>query len=311
MDDYDTNVEMTLRQNLRPLSRRESDAEAARPAVRSSLQNVLEVGFERFGRWWLCVVIILFLGMLCVVIWSQWVYDSCRNDRCNQPLKLMLRLLYLIIAVHAFQREIVRHILCYSMMRDGPEEPCRVVLFRRTALLAIGLWPVVGTWMLFHLNSQCSNDLKLAVQVIVIYYAAMVFVAIVAPGCAVVATFCLISHGFLPPLRSVNAAPDNLIDSLPLVEYDPHLFDDSGNRGTYPASCAICLDTFAESEGITRVPCGARSHHAFHTECLRGWLRFASTCPLCRKSLAAPTDEDLEAGSSEVAELSAADTARD
>jgi len=165
--------------------------------------------------------------------------------------------------------------------------------------------------MLFHLNSQCSNDLKLAVQVIVIYYAAMVFVAIVAPGCAVVATFCLISHGFLPPLRSVNAAPDNLIDSLPLVEYDPHLFDDSGNRGTYPASCAICLDTFAESEGITRVPCGARSHHAFHTECLRGWLRFASTCPLCRKSLAAPTDEDLEAGSSEVAELSAADTARD
>lgn len=277
------------------------EAEANRLAIRSSFQNVLEVGFERWGRYWLCVVILLFLGMLCVVIWSQWVYDSCKTDNhCNQPLKLMLRLLYLIIAVYAFQREIIRHLLCYSMMRDGPEEPCRVVLFRRLALLAMGLWPVAGTWMLLHVGPGCNPDLQHAILVIIIYYAVMVVVAVLVPACVIGVMFCCVRHGLMQPPRSANAAPEDLIERLPIVEYDPRLFDDSGDPGTYPASCAICLDTFGEDLGITRVPCGSRSHHAFHTECLRGWLHCARTCPLCRKNLTNAADDaqdsDAEAG---------------
>lgn len=258
--------------------------------ARASFLNVLEIVLERFGRFWMCIVFLLCLGMLCVVIWSQWVYDSCNKDQCNQPLKPMLRVLYLIIAIHAFHREFVRHLLCYDMMRDGPEEPCRVLVFRRASLAVTGLWPVAGSWMLFNMGPQCCPGLKLAMQVIVIYFGVIVAVALLAPAIVVVVVLFLVRAGFIQPPRSVHAAPPDLIERLPKVDFDPDLFDDSGNEGTYPASCSICLDSFHGGEGITRVPCGARCHHAFHTDCLRGWLHCASTCPLCRKNISNAAD---------------------
>merc|ERR1711862_303648 len=56
----------------------------------------------------------------------------------------------------------------------------------------------------------------------------------------------------------------------------------------FPDSCPICLEKFGPEQRITRTPCRANANqqdHVFHTECLRGWLQRARTCPLCRLDL--------------------------
>lgn len=270
--------------------------EANRLAVRSNLQGALEVSFQRWGRWWLCAVILLFLGLFCIIIWSQWIYDATSDEQCDQPLKKMLRLLYIIIALHAFQREIIRHLLCYSMTRDGPMEPCRVTLFRRCTVLATAVWPLAATWMLANVH-VCNSRLRLAVTVIAAYYAVVVVVAILVPMFLISVMLCLVRRGLVRLPRSENAAPDDLIERLPKARFDPALFDDSGRPGSYPSSCCICLEAFDDREPITRSPCGTVSHHAFHTSCLQGWLQCARTCPLCRKDLLeAAEGRDVEVG---------------
>lgn len=254
-------------------------AEASRLAVQSSLQAALEVSFERWGRMWLCAVLLLVLGMFCILIWSQWVYDDHRDDQCDQPLATMLRLLYVIIAVHAFQREIIKHILCYSMTRDGPDEPCRVRLLRRTSVTATLLWPFVGGWMLSQTH-DCSPQLQLAVEVISMYYGLVAFVAIILPACCITAMTFLLRRGLIRMPRSRNAAPAELIEQLPKVVFEEARFQDS----PYPAQCPICMDDFSAAAPITITTCRPNAH-VFHTECLGDWLQCARTCPLCRVDL--------------------------
>jgi hypothetical protein len=46
-------------------------------------------------------------------------------------------------------------------------------------------------------------------------------------------------------------------------------------------ACAICLSNWEPQDRIKLTPCG----HAFHEECLRGWIMKKETCALCRKDL--------------------------
>lgn len=235
------------------------------------------------------------LGMFGVLIWSQWVYDAHRDDACDQPLALMLRVLYVITAVHAFQKEIIKHILCYSMLRDGPVEPCSVLLFRRASLVVTVLWPVAATWMLVQVHN-CSLELKMAVRILTAYYALVALVALIVPGCFLSVLLCLIRRGLIRLPRNRHAAPDDLIEQLPKVQYDPTIFDDDGGPGCHSAACPICFDSFSIDRSITRTFCRP-SGHAFHTDCLQGWLQCARTCPLCRLDLTDPTGNgDPEAG---------------
>mmetsp|Transcript_102947 Transcript_102947/g.258217 ORF Transcript_102947/g.258217 Transcript_102947/m.258217 type:complete len:295 (-) Transcript_102947:150-1034(-) len=269
--------------------------EANRLAVRASLQAALEVSFEHCGKIWLLSVILLVAGMFCVLIWSQYIYDAHKNDPCDQPLAFMLRLLYIIIAVYAFQREIVRHLLCYSMVRDGPVEPCRVVLFKRLCFSATILWPIVGGFMLMQAQS-CTDQLKMAVRVITAYYAVVAVVAVIAPACFITVMLFLIRRGLVRMPRNANAAPEDFIEQLPKIPYDPVLFNDEGGPGCYPSQCPVCLDNFDACRPISKTTCRPNGH-AFHTECLSGWLQCARTCPLCRMDLTDPDGaNDPEAG---------------
>lgn len=267
-------------------------SESRRADVRASVESALEASVERWGRRWLCAVILVVLGMFGVLTWSQWVYDEHRDDPCDEPLAVMLRVLYIIIAIHAFQREIVRHMLCYSVARDGPDAPCRVKFFYRLSLSVALAWPLVGSWMLMH-SRECSPELKMAVRVITAYYAVVALVVVIVPGCFIVAMLVLMRRGLV---RNRNAAPADLIEQLPKVAFDQSLFSGSGAPGTFPTQCSICLDNFDESREITRTPCPSGGH-AFHTECLADWLQRARTCPLCRVDLVDPdATEDAEVG---------------
>ncbi|KAJ1961908.1 hypothetical protein IWQ62_003705 [Dispira parvispora] len=49
--------------------------------------------------------------------------------------------------------------------------------------------------------------------------------------------------------------------------------------------CAICFESFASGDTIRRLFCA----HIYHVDCIDPWLlRVASTCPLCKRSCAAP-----------------------
>mmetsp|Transcript_49699 Transcript_49699/g.131405 ORF Transcript_49699/g.131405 Transcript_49699/m.131405 type:complete len:302 (-) Transcript_49699:132-1037(-) len=266
--------------------------ETSRPPVPTSLQALREVCFERWGRVWLCAIVLLVLGMFYVLIWSQWIYDGHHRDHCDQPLAPMLKLLYIIVGIYAFQSEIIRHLLCYSAVRDGPVEPCRITLFRRACFTAAAIWPVAGGYMLTQAKA-CSTDLRMAVRVIMIYYAVVAVVAVIVPASFVAVVFCLIRHGVVRMPRSRNAAPDDLVERLPKIPFDPSLFDDSGDPGRYPAACPICLDDFQNGQSITNTPCVPPNGHVFHTDCLQGWLQCARSCPLCRMDL---TEMNPEAG---------------
>lgn len=53
--------------------------------------------------------------------------------------------------------------------------------------------------------------------------------------------------------------------------------------------CPICLATLKRGEvGVCVTDC----NHAFHTHCLCTAVRNATTCPVCRRSLCAPTAEE-------------------
>ena len=60
----------------------------------------------------------------------------------------------------------------------------------------------------------------------------------------------------------------------------------AGDAGM-PEECAVCLQDFnANAEETLRVmPCS----HAFHPDCIFGWLWVKAVCPLCRRAL--PTQQ--------------------
>lgn len=49
-------------------------------------------------------------------------------------------------------------------------------------------------------------------------------------------------------------------------------------------NCAICLETLAAS-AVTAEVYTLNCKHAFHRNCIQGWLREHNTCPMCRTNV--------------------------
>lgn len=51
------------------------------------------------------------------------------------------------------------------------------------------------------------------------------------------------------------------------------------NKGGLPEDCPVCLEPFADEDGVRVVPaCG----HLYHTPCIDRWLDEHNSCPVCR-----------------------------
>ncbi|KAE8788473.1 RING-H2 finger protein ATL47-like [Hordeum vulgare] len=77
-----------------------------------------------------------------------------------------------------------------------------------------------------------------------------------------------------------------VIDALPVFLYGEVVVG-AGAGAKEPFDCAVCLCEFAGDDRLRLLPlCG----HAFHIDCIDTWLLSNSTCPLCRRVLAADDD---------------------
>lgn len=68
------------------------------------------------------------------------------------------------------------------------------------------------------------------------------------------------------------------------VNLHPHeeIFGESGMSSN---ECALCLDTYVNSDVIVRLPCDTLRHF-FHSRCIAVWLKQKLQCPLCRRTVA-------------------------
>lgn len=132
--------------------------------------------------------------------------------------------------------------------------------------------------------NKCDQRLINVMYGLLYYYLAVFTIGLLLPTFTITVMLCLIRRGWVRAPRSRDAAPEGLIEELPVLTFDPEIFVD-GREGCYPAACSICLEDFSGDKPITKTPCDQGVKHAFHTECLKGWLQVARTCPLCRVDL--------------------------
>ncbi|GLJ39541.1 hypothetical protein SUGI_0807960 [Cryptomeria japonica] len=75
-----------------------------------------------------------------------------------------------------------------------------------------------------------------------------------------------------------------VIESFPILSYSRV----KGLKGPAKCSeCVVCLTDFAEDEMLRLLP---KCSHAFHPECIDGWLVTHTSCPVCRTSLVPVND---------------------
>ncbi|XP_028763584.1 RING-H2 finger protein ATL2-like [Neltuma alba] len=81
-----------------------------------------------------------------------------------------------------------------------------------------------------------------------------------------------------PPAHNSPLHP-SLFQFLPTFTYSSSTADADKHSHPLP-QCAVCLSEFEEGQTGRVLP---NCDHFFHRDCIDGWLREHSTCPLCRK----------------------------
>lgn len=165
---------------------------------------------------------------------------------------------------HGFCRTYCVHLV----VRDGP-----IYMF------------VVGSvlfWFNILRSPECEERSTTLYQTLKLY---AVFSCVLASLCVIVAYWHnkLIAStlDFNTWFTETNrSSPPDTIIKLETRRWSADEFGEEEGKA-YPAECAICLQTWEAEDAIKITPCG----HAFHEQCIGGWLRSARTCALCRKDL--------------------------
>lgn len=89
-----------------------------------------------------------------------------------------------------------------------------------------------------------------------------------------------------------RGCPRAVVDAIPRVTFGSEAWD-RGKWSVEDESCSVCIDAFERGETVLCLP---ECQHAFHEDCITGWLAQNTTCPNCRASLvSAEGGEDVEA----------------
>jgi len=125
-------------------------------------------------------------------------------------------------------------------------------------------WCIAGIVWLLNSNfcSPCPDLYRLTLV--------MIALAVLKP-CLTLAAFRKLSGESQEHPAPPRGAREEVIASLPLIEYSPSAAEES------QTSCAVCLCDFECAEKLRHLPCG----HKFHVDCIDTWLRRNKACPLC------------------------------
>lgn len=93
--------------------------------------------------------------------------------------------------------------------------------------------------------------------------------------------------------RTVPRTPDEVIDALPRISLTKQYIDEELKT----KQCAICQEDFKEGDEVIKMPC--ESGHTYCTDCIVGWLKVNSTCPVCRYSMIENLGESSDATNAE------------
>jgi hypothetical protein len=82
--------------------------------------------------------------------------------------------------------------------------------------------------------------------------------------------------------RQERAAAPEIVEQLPVVQFDASQCEDFGFEEDGAPICTICLSQYEPAEEIRKLPCG----HHFHRACVDQWLLFFDkSCPQCRSDV--------------------------
>jgi len=73
------------------------------------------------------------------------------------------------------------------------------------------------------------------------------------------------------------------------MKFDSSKYKDFNvNVGEKEKSCCICLIDYEEDDDVSLVRC----NHYFHTDCIKEWTTYKTSCPVCRKELESQEKDD-------------------
>lgn len=201
---------------------------------------------------------------------------------CNRPLRYWVFVHCVLQLLQAPVRLVFFLRLCQIQRLNGNIQECVRQLTHSSAwrtskvvsIVTYG-WFILGVvWLL---NSSfckpCPGLYRLSLAVIFTAVARLLM------------TLIVFYHSFPPRFQGAQqpqkpqGASQELIDSMPLVEYTSEGFKNSSET-----SCAVCLSEFSAQETLRRLPCG----HSFHRPCIDKWLRRNKVCPLCLRDIEVP-----------------------
>lgn len=197
---------------------------------------------------------------------------------CNRPLRYWVFVHCVLQLLQAPVRLVFFLRLCAIQRRNGNIQECVAQLTHSSAwrtskvvsIVTYG-WFILGVvWLL---NSTfckpCPGLYRLSLAVIFTAVARLLM------------TLIVFYHSFPPQFQGQQPPPkprgatQSIIDTMPLVEYAPELFD------SVEPSCAVCLSEFEWDDTLRRLPC---AHH-FHRACIDKWLKRNKVCPLCLQDI--------------------------
>lgn len=201
---------------------------------------------------------------------------------CNRPLRYWVFVHCLLQLLQAPVRLVFFLRLCQIQRRNGNIQECVRQLTHSSAwrtskvvsIVTYG-WFILGVvWLLNSTHCKpCPGLYRLSLAVISTAVARLLM------------TLIVFYHSFPPRFQGVQPPPkprgalQEMIDTLPVIQYDPDKFD-SGSE----TQCAVCLSEFVLHDSLRRLPCG----HSFHRACIDKWLKRNKVCPLCLRDIEAP-----------------------
>lgn len=203
---------------------------------------------------------------------------------CNRPLRYWILLHCVLQLLQAPVRLVFFFRLSAIQRQNGNVQECvrqltNSLAWRVSKVVSIVTygWFILGVvWIL---NStyckECPGLYRLSLAVIFTAVARLLI------------TLICFYHSFPPRFRQANPPPkprgatQSIIDTLPMVDYSPDLFNEDD------ASCAVCLSEFEWGDTLRPLPC---KHH-FHRHCIDKWLKKNKVCPLCLQDIQVAEDK--------------------